>query len=713
MLVNPYFIKLFLKAWAGKEAIEAMDDVKKEKEFKKYSDLINSLPEGEKKEFVRIANEQGPEALVNYFKEKVGDTTNIPQNIQDLNTRFVNYAKTGEPGKGNANFNIPVIRTLSEMPPAKLYTEYERIRTSLEETIPDKGRTYKDAFQNPTKEEAERIKGIYKELEVLNRYAKLYDKLSSHAANNYFNDEDRAALSELTERIKNHGELMFDGTYYTGLKVRANEKLNEFVETNDGKKSYKIDFDKTNKDIPKSGYFTVDADYAGMSQSPFLNPGESRDGSRFYDSVLNPQKEGLEQTVFYNGKNGVVAFTNMLELQNHMLKNSPNMLVDGSKVSEIMGNDRLTDKDKIAQINKLDESNIVTGSIKENISVTKADLFMFEGIYDKTKNPSTKKGGPSFSKGYLQAGEYMSDDYNPAGDEAGYTGKAKKVAVSGQTFNPNDPSTYKWQYELKGQRRNDGTLVPGTEEQYFWQDAGEVDEDAYSVFKEPTQTPKQVNVEKDKKMGIELGNFLTLLKGGAGLIGLGKAMKDIPIGENQELSESFKAYMRKMKEVSESGLTAKEKASIKTDLSNAYNLGAKNVLRASAGSRGTFLSNMGMLNANRVNALIKMGEVDAKMQRENMANYGKMLTFQEKYKADQGLIGRQMAYKENLRKSNLYGSLGSSLIGSALSDLSYAEQMKNMTPYMDQWAKNIGLTSALSDAEGDAADDSAYYLTND
>ena len=148
-----------------------------DKTVTKYAEFINSLPEGEQKEFIKIANEQGPEAVVNYFAEKIGDTTNIPKNIQDLNTRFVNYAKTGESGKAGANFNNPTIRILSEMPPAKLYAEYEKIRNTLEETIPDKGRTYKDAFQNPTKEEAERIEDIYKDIEVLHRYAKLYDKL--------------------------------------------------------------------------------------------------------------------------------------------------------------------------------------------------------------------------------------------------------------------------------------------------------------------------------------------------------------------------------------------------------------------------------------------------------------------------------------------------------------------------------------------------------
>lgn len=318
---------------------------------------------------------------------------------------------------------------------------------------------------------------------------------------------------------------------------------------------------------------------------------------------------------------------------------------------------------------------------------------------------------------FLDKGIYVSDNYEPDGHEDGYTGKAKKVVIPGIEFKADDPTTFKWQHE-KVVIDNDGN------KKYIFEDAGNYvnesdgkygfDESIYNkldVAPPPASTKQEVDTEKDKKMGIELGNVITALKAGAGLIGLGKAMKDLPIGENQELSDSFKAYMQKTKELADSGLTAQEKASIKNDLSNAYNLGAKNVLRASAGSRGTFLSNMGMLNANRVNSLIKMGEIDAKMQRENMANYGNMLTFQEKFKADQGAVGREMAYKESLRKSNLYGGIGSSLIGSAISDLTAAEQMKKMTPYMNQWAKNMGLTTTATNTESDAQDDAKSSIT--
>ena len=49
-----------------------------------------------------------------------------------------------------------------------------------------------------------------------------------------------------------------------------------------------------------------------------------------------------------------------------------------------------------------------------------------------------------------------------------------------------------------------------------------------------------------------------------------------------------------MKQMSESGLTAEEKASAHADLSKAYNLGVKNVMRAAGGSRAAFLANAGV-----------------------------------------------------------------------------------------------------------------------
>ena len=436
-----------------------------------------------------------------------------------------------------------------------------------------------------------------------------------------------------------------------------------------------------------------------------------------YFKALGPNRDdtGKNATVYYYGKDGVEAFSNIAELQIHMKQNHPELLKDVNLIKE--GEPASTYSEVMDANKTFLADNFVDLAIKdfdlENFEQEEKDVLNTE--YESKVNPETETGVSSITGGYLDQGEYVSEDYDPKGDESGYTGKAKKVKKPGVYFDAKDPKTFSWQYEKVNE---DGTTY------YETAPIGdfEVDENAYKKFEETLTTPpppdgnkKPANSDanKDKRMGEELGSVVTALKAGAGIIGLGKAMKDIPIGENQELSDSFKAYMQKSKELSESGLTAAEKASIRTDLSNAYTLGAKNVLRASGGNRGTFLSNMGMLNTNRVNALIKMGEIDAKMQRQNMEAYGKMLTFQEKFKADQGAIGREMAYKESLRKSNLYGGLGSSLIGSAISDLTYAEQMKRMEPYMNEWARNMGLTTTATNTGSDADDDASLFVNTE
>lgn len=164
---------------------------------------------------------------------------------------------------------------------------------------------------------------------------------------------------------------------------------------------------------------------------------------------------------------------------------------------------------------------------------------------------------------------------------------------------------------------------------------------------------------------------LTLLKAGMGISNLSKGMKEIPVERMPELDSAWKGYMIKMKEMSNSGLTGEEKASAKQDLSTAYNLGIKNIMRASGGSRASFLANTGVLNANRVKGLLKLSGMDAATQRDNLKQYGAALQFQNKSKAVKGQIDSQMAYNEAKRTRDIRSTIGSSLIGSALDDIHY------------------------------------------
>ena len=179
----------------------------------------------------------------------------------------------------------------------------------------------------------------------------------------------------------------------------------------------------------------------------------------------------------------------------------------------------------------------------------------------------------------------------------------------------------------------------------------------------------------DENKGEALGGLamgaVSLVKAGLGLKSLREAKKDIPVDKIPQLSADWNAHMARMKELSQSGLTAAEKAEAKNDLATGYNLSIKNAMRAAGGSRAAFLANAGVLNANRVEGLLQLSAMDATTQRKNMEMYGNLLTAQEQEKRERGRINAKMSYDERKRKSDLYGTLGATLIGSAIDDVNY------------------------------------------
>lgn len=225
----------------------------------------------------------------------------------------------------------------------------------------------------------------------------------------------------------------------------------------------------------------------------------------------------------------------------------------------------------------------------------------------------------------------------------------------------------------------------------------------------PKKKPEEPDV--DVKWYKEATNVISALKAGAGIISLAQGMKDIPIEESSELSASFKDYMNKVKNLSETGLTAQEKSTVRNDLSEAYQMGVKNVLRASGGSRGTFLAGMGVLNANRVKGLVKLGQLDAAQQRKNIELYGNALKTQETLNHRSGELSKKMAYDEAKRKSDSFGTIGSTLIGSALKDLAYAMQKRKNARYSNAVYDNLEATETKSDIEVDATEGDFYNIS--
>jgi len=230
----------------------------------------------------------------------------------------------------------------------------------------------------------------------------------------------------------------------------------------------------------------------------------------------------------------------------------------------------------------------------------------------------------------------------------------------------------------------------------------------YPPLKSLTDTPTVS--EEDASLLNQANTAVTALKAGAGLLQLGKAMQDIPAGEFPEISQAYQGYAAKMKQLSQTGLTASEKTAIRQDLTDAYQAGIKNVLRASGGNRGLFLANAGVLNSNRVEGLLKMGALDAATQRDNLKQYGEVLKIQETFNQKSGILAEQMKYDEAKRKSDLYGTLGSTLIGSAISDIAYATEKGRTSKAEDIFAKLLGSSITSAEIARDAQDDKSFSV---
>jgi len=335
-----------------------------------------------------------------------------------------------------------------------------------------------------------------------------------------------------------------------------------------------------------------------------------------------------------------------------------------------------------------------------------ATLEYKKNLEDKKKD----KGGSSSGGGSSKTAKIYSKLFNDVKmeDLEQYLPEARELTGI-EDFNPlNSAHTKKLQEALVARSDEfDSTYFSGKETDILEGDLGVNKQgvdgkfgiDTFNALKESSEkvddTKQKIKegVQKVKKVVQDHGyNALTLLKAGTGIHGIGKALKNIEIGEEPELSASFRAFMNRAKELSESGIDPVEKARMKSDLGTAYNAGVKNAMRAAGGSRGAFLANAGVLNANRVNGLLKLAALDNEAARANMKNYGDNLRFQEKYLAENKNKTRDMKYEEDVRQANVWGQLGSGLLGMAFEDFAYAKEQQNMKPYYDALVNKSDMT---------------------
>ena len=182
-------------------------------------------------------------------------------------------------------------------------------------------------------------------------------------------------------------------------------------------------------------------------------------------------------------------------------------------------------------------------------------------------------------------------------------------------------------------------------------------------------------------------------------------MEDLPIEDGHRLDGAWKGYLNQLKDLASRGLSAEERVAAQEDLTTAYNMGIKNVARASGGSRATFLAGAGVLNANRVKGLLKLNALDAATNRENIKMYGDAVQLQQTHDQREGEIDKKMSYDEAKRKSDIHGTIGATLNGDAFKNIAYAQSKNANSGYMDEYMKNLYLDFMNKKNKLDSSDD--------
>ena len=128
-------------------------------------------------------------------------------------------------------------------------------------------------------------------------------------------------------------------------------------------------------------------------------------------------------------------------------------------------------------------------------------------VWDTETETMNLKSGLGLDKGIYTSGDYKGADIF---DEAGYSGRARKVGVEGVEFDANNPNTFKWQYEKIG---NDGIS---------WEDSGyDVDEGAFTLQEQHQEAPVTEEVVEDSKDSTTEKDEKTKDKGGVKVVGVG------------------------------------------------------------------------------------------------------------------------------------------------------------------------------------------------
>lgn len=182
----------------------------------------------------------------------------------------------------------------------------------------------------------------------------------------------------------------------------------------------------------------------------------------------------------------------------------------------------------------------------------------------------------------------------------------------------------------------------------------------------------------DKDAISKLDGLDKLLQGGlTGLIGItkGQDLAKTPLEMRDEMiGESYMDYTNELKKLSEIGLSVEEEAYAKRMLTESYQAGLDNIVRASGGNRNAVLGNLGRLDYQKQVGLMNLAMEDAKAKREALNKYGEATKYISEFEANKAIANNERKYQDSLLKRQA---------GAQLSREGFKSLVSSFNEYMD------------------------------
>jgi len=162
-------------------------------------------------------------------------------------------------------------------------------------------------------------------------------------------------------------------------------------------------------------------------------------------------------------------------------------------------------------------------------------------------------------------------------------------------------------------------------------------------------------------------------QGALGLIGMGDAKTELPLREDK-ISNAILQYSNDLKKMADMGLKPEEEAKMKQEISESYQLGITNIVRASGGNRNLVMGSLAGLNKNVIDGISNIGLLDIQKKESAFDKYGKTLEYIDSFNRDKAKDNHAIKLGEATAKRQAGAELASNAFAQMLDDIQYQKE---------------------------------------